>query len=183
MKKILVPVDLSESSVAGIKYALFLARWQGAEVVLVHVVDATKIPRDAPLSHDARLFIEVERVPVETLRDYFVETVLERGRWELSNFLSHHLEPETLRSVRLKQVVSLGEVAEEIVGTAAAEDCDLIVMASGGKNWLARLIRGSLTEKVVRLASCPVLTIQPFARVRQDGERVPVQLLLGESHV
>jgi nucleotide-binding universal stress UspA family protein len=86
--------------------------------------------------------------------------------------------------VRLKQVVSLGEVAEEIVGTAAAEDCDLIVMASGGKNWLARLIRGSLTEKVVRLASCPVLTIQPFARVRQDGERVPVQLLvMGESHV
>jgi nucleotide-binding universal stress UspA family protein len=180
IKRILVPVDLGDGSVAGLKYALFLAKWQGAEVVVVHVVDEREIPRSASLSRDARLYLETERVAAETLDDRLIENALEKGRWELSRFLSRHLESRLLHDVR--EVVCIGKVADEIVAAAAAEECDLIVMASGGKNWMERLVHGSLTEKVVRMSACPVLTIQPFAKVRQDGERVPVELLvLNES--
>ena len=183
LKRILVPTDLSESSVDGIKYALFLAKSEGAEVIVVHVVDPKNVPRSDRVSRDARTFFEAEGLPVATLPEYFVEAALERGRWALSSFLYRHVKAEMIRSVKLRKIVDLGEVVKEIVGTAKVEHCDLIVMASGGKNWLARLVSGSLTEKVVRLASCPVLTIQPFAKVRQDGERVPVRLLtVGESH-
>jgi len=184
LKRILVPTDLTESSVDGIKYALFLAKSEGAEVIVVHVVDPKNVPRSDRVSRDARTFFEAERLPVATLPEYFVEAALERGRWELSSFLSRRVKAEMVRSIKLRKIVTLGDAMKEIVGTAKAEHCDLIVMASGGKNWLARLMSGSLTEKVVRVASCPVLTIQPFARVRQDGARVPVRLLtVGESHV
>jgi nucleotide-binding universal stress UspA family protein len=184
VKKILVPTDMSESSVDGIKYALFLAKSEGAEVIIVHVVDPKDVPRAGTISRDARTFFEVEGLPVATFPEYFVEAALEKGRWELSSFLARHVTAEMIRPVKLSKIVGLGDVVNEIVGTAKMEHCDLIVMASGGKNWLARLMGGSLTEKVVRAAPCPVLTIQPFARVRQDGERVPVRLLaLGESHV
>ena len=184
IKRILVPTDLSEGSIDGIKYALFLAKGNDAEVVVVYVVDAKKVPQAASMPDEVRMFFGTEGMPVETLGHYFVEGVLEKGWWKLSNFLSRHMDTEMPRSVKLKKVVRLGEVVDEIVGAATVEDCDLIVMASGGKNWLARLVWGSLTEKVVRLASCPVLTIQPFAKVRQDGERVPVRFLtVGESHV
>lgn len=183
LKRILVPTDLSENSIDGIKYALFLARGNGAEVVVVHVVDAKKVPQAGSMPDEVRIFFGVERVPVETLGHYFIEEALERGRWKLNSFLSRHVDEAMLRTVGLKKVVRLGEVVDEIIGASTAEDCDLIVMASGGKSRLARMVSGSLAEKVVRLASCPVLTIQPFAKVRRDGERVPVRLLMaGESH-
>jgi nucleotide-binding universal stress UspA family protein len=175
---------LSERSVDGIKYAFFLARGNGAEVVVVHVVDTKKVSQAGTMPDEVRMFFSAERMPAETLGHYFIEEVLERGRWKLNTFLSRYVDEETLRSVRLKKVVRLGQVVDEIIGASTAEGCDLIVMASGGKNWLARMVSGSLTEKVVRLASCPVLTIQPFTKVRQDGERVPVRFLIaGDSHV
>jgi nucleotide-binding universal stress UspA family protein len=184
LKKILVPTDLSESSLAGIKYALYLASRVGAEVIVLHVVDSKNVSQPGTISPDARLFFETEGVPLETMGRYLIRSALETGRWELSNFLSSHLQPEMIQSTNLGKLVRLGEPADEIVETAKSENCDLIVMASAGKNWLMRLIGGSLTEKVVRLAPCAVMTIQPFARVRQDGERVPAGLLvLGESRV
>lgn len=57
-------------------------------------------------------------------------------------------------------------------------------MSSRGRGWLARLLAGSLSEKVARRAPCPVLTIQPSALVREDGRQMPARsLVLGEAEV
>jgi len=56
--------------------------------------------------------------------------------------------------------VCLGDAANEIVGTAADEHADLIVIATHGLTGWRRFMFGSVAEKVVRLAQCPVLTIQ-----------------------
>jgi nucleotide-binding universal stress UspA family protein len=55
----------------------------------------------------------------------------------------------------------LGSAANVIVDAAANEEADLIVIATHGETGLQRFVFGSVTEKVVRLATCPVLTIRP----------------------
>jgi nucleotide-binding universal stress UspA family protein len=57
-------------------------------------------------------------------------------------------------------MVKLGSAAEQIANMAVAEKSDLIVIATHGLTGWRRFVFGSVTEKVVRLAQCPVLTIQ-----------------------
>jgi nucleotide-binding universal stress UspA family protein len=62
--------------------------------------------------------------------------------------------------VKVRTMVKLGSAADQIANTAATEKSDLIVIATHGLTGWRRFVFGSVTEKVVRLAECPVLTIQ-----------------------
>jgi nucleotide-binding universal stress UspA family protein len=62
--------------------------------------------------------------------------------------------------VKVSTMVKLGSAADQIVSTAATEKFDLIVIATHGLTGWRRFVFGSVAEKVVRLAECPVLTIQ-----------------------
>jgi nucleotide-binding universal stress UspA family protein len=64
------------------------------------------------------------------------------------------------KEITSKTRVSLGDAANEIVGTAADEKADLIVIATHGLTGWRRFMFGSVAEKVVRVAQCPVLTIR-----------------------
>jgi universal stress protein A len=63
--------------------------------------------------------------------------------------------------VEVTRLVNMGVPYQRIVETATAEQVDLIVMATRGRTGLSHLVLGSVAERVVRTAPCPVLTIRP----------------------
>jgi nucleotide-binding universal stress UspA family protein len=170
IKKILVPTDFNEESIAGIKYAVSLAREHGAKVIALHVIDKRVVPVTNLMPADEALFIETNWFSTEQENRHLVGSAIERGQRRLFDFLEREFGPELPRSVTL--VARVGDVAEEIVDVASSEGCDLIVMASKGKGWLTRTVAGSMSEAVAREAPCPVITIQPEMVVREDGRWV-----------
>jgi nucleotide-binding universal stress UspA family protein len=75
--------------------------------------------------------------------------------------LAHLLPQAAAAHVDVTRLVDLGEPYVKILEAAKAEQVDLIVMATHGRTGLSHLILGSVAERVIRLAPCPVLTIRP----------------------
>jgi nucleotide-binding universal stress UspA family protein len=72
------------------------------------------------------------------------------------------LVPEAESSnVEVVRLVAVGSPYRKIIDTAEAEQVDLIVMATAGRTGFSHLVMGSIAERVVRTATCPVLTIRP----------------------
>jgi nucleotide-binding universal stress UspA family protein len=141
-KKILCPTDFSEASYEAIKAAGELAFHFGSELCVLHIVSPVPlVPMGAEPSGFNVLLYERE-----------LETSSKRTLEEIT----HQLEWKDLK-VRL--IVLRGNAADEIVKTAGEENVDLIVIATRGRTGLDRLIFGSVAEKVVRLAKCPILTV------------------------
>ncbi len=178
IKKILVPTDLEEPSVAAIRYAISIAREHGAELLVLHVVDEERITEGVWLPPEEEILLARQLGSMGEGSRRFLDIELRDKRLDLYSFLYSHFDVEELRSVRVARLVRLGDVAKEIVCAASEEGCDLIVMASHGKGWFARVIAGSMSEEVARKAPCPVLTIQPSAVVQHNGHRVPASSLV-----
>lgn len=140
IRKILAPTDLSELSLAGVHYALEFAQSQDAELILYYVVGiADHWPRD-------------EFDPVRGLLE-------EQQRW-LDRFVTEKLSDLTAQ-VKIRQIVEIGVPYKSIVEKAAEEGVDMIIMSTHGRSGLDHMMIGSVTEKVVRRATCPVLSIRP----------------------
>jgi nucleotide-binding universal stress UspA family protein len=106
-----------------------------------------------------------------------VEAALETKKQLVVNFLGQKVAPELRNAVRIRPVIRLGKVVEEIIAAAKEEQCDLIVITSHASR-LRRLFHATFTERVVREAPCPVLSIQASAEIRTDkGERLAAKLI------
>jgi nucleotide-binding universal stress UspA family protein len=138
MQRILVPNDFSETSEAAVRYAIALARNFGARIHLLHVGD------------QARLDLETE-FPLG-LEDAVEDAVRER--------LLKILTPAEQAELKPQFVVLAGGPAAEIVRYAKDHDVDLIVMGTHGRGPVGHMVMGSVAEKVVRTAPCPVLTVR-----------------------
>lgn len=142
IKKIVVPTDFSEPAREGFRKACEMAEHFGAELVAVHVNAPVPI---IPAGHGAVPFnVEGYRLEVEKV-----------SRKNLEAFIAEE-KPASLAVTPLNLE---GEVAEEIVKAARDNNADLIVMATHGYSGWKKFILGSVTEKVVRIATVPVLTI------------------------
>jgi nucleotide-binding universal stress UspA family protein len=89
---------------------------------------------------------------------YYVEFrshLLRKGQEELQRFVKHHANNE----IRPEPVVDQGIAADSILALAEAQEVDLIVMGTHGRRGFDRLMVGSVTERVLRKASCPVLAV------------------------
>ena len=144
-KRILCPTDFSEPAFTALKRAEELARHFGAELIVAHVVPPVPGPHSFPdpqadFNFDLPLYQQELAIHAEKV---------------LKELVSHQLSPE----VGTRGLVSTGEAAPEILRIAAEEHVDLIVIASHGLTGWRRLVFGSVAEKVVRQAPCPVLTI------------------------
>ncbi len=147
-RTILAPTDFSEPAKSGLETARTLARRDEAECVLIHVVAPVRtIPPSGPPAHSG---IEMSAVMEE----------LEQGA---RSTLDETLEGLKAEGVRCRSLVVRGTPAEEIAAAAEQEQADVIVIATHGWTGWRRFVFGSVAEKVVRLARCPVLTI-PFPR-------------------
>ena len=174
IKKILVPTDLSDDSVPAIGYAISLARDHGAEVVILHTVPAKMLKPSAGAYLSGGVASE-GMGSVALPGQPNVEGLLESRKRVVGNFLEQRIAPELLRATQITPLVRLGKVVDEILAAAKETQADVIVMISQASP-LRRFLGGSFTERTIRKARCPVLTIVPSAEIRTDkDERVPLR--------
>lgn len=158
VKKILAPTDLSELSRVGIRHALNMAKAAGAEVTVYLVVG-----RDELMHYGDEVSFNYRYEPPEH--------ILERYRLALDRFLKDHFS-DLIPGVLVHEKVELGVPDRNIVDEAEAEESDLIVLSTHGRTGLSHVLLGSVTEKVVRHASCPVLSIHPKPRKKMAEEGI-----------
>lgn len=175
LKRILAPTDFSVITVPAIGYALSLAKELGGEVTVLHAVP-TEVMKEQFMTPYATGDL-AGPAPVGATRLPDFEGIFERKKQVLHSFLEQRISNELLRAVKVNPVIKIGKVAEEIVAVAKEEQCDLIVMTSNGGR-LRRLLHGSFTDRVIRQAPCPVLSIQPWTEIRtEENKRVAVKLI------
>ena len=141
VKKILCPTDFSGPSMEGVKAAAELAAQHPAEVILLHVIPPahTLTPPTIPSGKVLEYYEDLTRFAEKSLDDL--------------------IEEKFSKDVSVSSRVVHGNPSDEIVRTAMEEKADLIVIATHGAMGWRRFIFGSVAEKVVRTAGCPVLTI------------------------
>ena len=143
IKKILCPTDFSEPSYEGLKAGNELANFFSAELVLVYVISTSQI---LPVSHE----------PAAALLPQILKDVEESAKKSLQQIA----QDKIFKDIKVRTLLLQGGPAEEIVWAAEKETVDLIVIATHGQSGWKKFISGSVTERVVRLADRPVLTIQ-----------------------
>lgn len=138
-KRIVVPIDFSELSLGALEYAVDFAKLHRAEILLLHIIE--------PITH-TRFIPDVSEL-------------LEQQRADAAENLAK-LESRTKRRFRqCRSEIHFGEPHELIPEVARKYRADLIIMATHGFTGLHHLLVGSVAERVVRFASCPVLTVKP----------------------
>jgi nucleotide-binding universal stress UspA family protein len=143
LHRILVPTDFSKHSDNAVKYAAAFAEKFAAELHFLHVVQdmAVFIP-------EAVLMTPAMTPPVEQFRS--------AARAALEKVMKDH----NLTGLKVTTEIAEGVPFAEIVRAARDKDVDLIVMGTHGRTGLAHMLLGSVAEKVVRKAPCPVLTVR-----------------------
>ncbi len=140
-RRILCPVDFSDFSQHALDYATALARWYDARVRVVHVA-----PSSAPI--------------VSAMGGYPVPMpLIEEDVESLTKQLEAFVEPARRQGITVDAAVLQGAVVSELLSLAAGGQADLIVMGTHGRGGFERLMLGSVTEKILRKATCPVLTV------------------------
>ena len=145
LKKILCPIDHSDCSKEALKYAVSFAMKNEAKLYLLHIIDIR--------SFDESIDTMAAQIPndetIKQLKTKLLECI-----------------PEEIRSdMQLEALVVQGIPFAEIISIAKKNKVDMIVMGTHGRTGLAHIMIGSVSEKVVRKAHCPVLT------VRQSGHK------------
>jgi len=176
LKRILTPTDFSIISVPAIGYALSLAKELAAEVTILHALPVSAMKEQFLNQYTPGDLAGSVATPSGSSQSNF-EVMFERKKQVLRSFLEERIANELLKAVKVNAVIKVGKVAEEIVAVAKEEQCDLIVMTSHGGR-LRRLLHGSFTDRVIRQAPCPVLSIQPWTEIRtEENKRTQVKLI------
>ena len=144
ISRILVPTDFSELANFAVNYGVAIAEQFQAELHLLNVVD------DHFVLHGEGQLVLPDRN--EFLRDLKATSTKELAKLPASNKLAKN---------RVLRHVTFGRPFEEIVRFAKEHQIDLIVIGSHGRRGLSHLLLGSVAERVVRVAGCPVLTVRP----------------------
>ncbi len=145
LKKILVPVDFSESSVAAVEYAIYLAGKFGASIRVLHVYD--------PPYYVGDVLVQAPGRPGMPMNEYIREQALVRLDEMVARIAGTSTVPVT------RDLVS-GVPHQVILAQAKEEDADAIVMGTHGRRGLSHLIMGSVAQQVARQAPCPVIIVR-----------------------
>lgn len=138
IRRILFPTDFSEPARHAQGYAKTLAEKFGAELHVIHVVPEVIMPA-------------TDSIAVWTLPEGSMKAQVESAERQLASVAGD-------AAIR---TVTVGFPVEEIMKYAKEHSIDLLVVGTHGHTGLSHLLLGSVAEKLVRLASCPVLTVHP----------------------
>lgn len=150
-KRILCPVDLSELSVRTLAYAGAIASRYDAQLTVLHVVPSF-----------TRMDVRTALEPVSLVYPVSREEVLEQLRQTVA--------AAGLGEGSVALTAEAGEAAATVVDQALATRADLLVMGTHGRSGFDRFFLGSVAEKVLRKAPCPVLTVPPHAPATPPSE-------------
>jgi nucleotide-binding universal stress UspA family protein len=153
--RILCPTDFSDASDHAIDLAVVIARAYSARVTAIHVTGAAAVP--------PQLGIPAGGMPGEE------EIAALRAKTEAQ------FSAAARAGVAVDVCVETGSAADQILARAGMETADMIVMGTHGSGGFKHLVLGSVTERVLRQARCPVVTVPPRA---QATSRVPFRRLL-----
>lgn len=142
IRRILCPVDFSDYSRRALDHAIAIARWYESTVTALHVFSPAPVTAWGP-------------GPV--VFEPIVLTAVDRE--QLLADTKAFIEAETAPGVAIEAVVLEGNTAAEILDQATNMSADLLVIGTHGRSGFERLLLGSVTEKVLRKARCPVLTV------------------------
>jgi len=147
-RTVLVPTDFSDLSKAAIEYAFGVAE-RGARIILCHVVD------DLPLAYG---YVGAAAAGPE------LRTTLARE----ASAAMDQFAPNPPAGIVIDRQIVHGTPFAAIVDLARKEAVDLIVMSTHGRTGLKHALIGSVAERVVRKAPCPVLVVRPKSMVVGD---------------
>jgi len=139
-KTILVPHDFSKPADKALEYAKAFGRQFGAQLVLIHVLEPMVLPAElgygfVPPPEDA--------LPMEALREKLASVAKSIGS-----------------EVKCTSEVRIGRPWSEVVAAAKELSADLLIVATHGRTGLQHALLGSVAEKIVRHAECPVLVVR-----------------------
>ena len=147
MKKILVPTDFSKISVSALEVAVEIAKKANSEITLLHVVEAIT---------EGSYSVTGEWRTSENWEDkLFTIKLLEKSKAQLEKLV---LDPR-FSAVKVNGELRLGNAFHGMRTIITEQKVDLVVMGTSGKTKLEEMVIGSNTERVVRHAKCPVLSI------------------------
>jgi nucleotide-binding universal stress UspA family protein len=160
---VLIPVDFSPHAATALEYAADIAERFGSSLIVLHVLDRDFVAH----ATQQRLRLGGSSVPGTAATSgpgqgerEAVEAVISDQREQVYKALTEFLPPRLARyPVELRVVV--GHPFERIVETAVHEKAGLIVMGTHGRTGLSHMATGSVAERVVRMAPCPVMTVKP----------------------
>jgi nucleotide-binding universal stress UspA family protein len=155
LKRILVPVDFSANSLEALDYGFAFAKPFKATLAVLFVVE--------PIYYTVPDFTGGASAALGGLLDEQLRT----ARTQLRKLEQRYQK----RGVKLRALLQTGTPAHAIAETARQIKADLIIMATHGRTGVAHLLLGSVAERVVRAATCPVLTLHPGQGRR--GRRAP----------
>lgn len=161
-KKILVPVDGSETSMRGLTEAIKIAKAEGSELCLVHIVNEFILD----YTYSSGVYVTD-----------LIESLVKAGK-EILEAAETAVKRNGIRAQGVLLQSIGGAAADLILSQAKAWQADLIVMGTHGRRGLARLAMGSDAEQVVRAANVPVLLVRGVAR---QGMKVPEVALTDAS--
>ncbi len=145
IKRLCVPTDFSACADLAVQYGAALARQNGAQLHLLHVVqDIHEKLRHPDLTHQG------------TSVQAFLQS-LEQGATE---YLAQLASQPQWSDLDVQRVHLHGRPADEIVRYARQNQIDLVVMGTFGRSGLEHVFVGSVTERVVRTSPCPVMTVR-----------------------
>jgi len=144
-KNYLVPVDFSKTSDIAIDHAVNLARENKGKLILVHVIPTSAMMMAGPDVATAPMLVDIEKAQLEDAQKLMDKLVRKKK-----------LKAGTFKPV----IVKRGDPAQAIAHQAKKNRAAMIVMGSHGRTGLKRLVLGSVAERTLRYARCPVLIVK-----------------------
>jgi nucleotide-binding universal stress UspA family protein len=151
VRTILVPVDFSDCSLAGLTYAVRFAKEFGARIIVVHVTDLGPVMMTSGSG------------------EYNSPTYIEAARRRCGDRMQTFLKRVDFDGVAVDTSAVAGYCPAAIYEAAAKEGADLIIISTHGRTGLRRALIGSVAEGTVRYAACPVLVVPSFSSARDSS--------------
>ncbi len=165
-ERILVPLDGSELAQEALPLAARIARADGSKLILTRAIEA-----------------EMMMVPAGFEYEVTYDEEEQTRRWEQARAYVQDIQvSDRLKGISTSAVTKIGNPASVILDTAADRECDLIVMTTHGYRGLTRWMLGSVTERVLRNATCPVLVLRENRPIQHilvplDGSKLAEEAL------
>ncbi len=141
-----MPTDGSKFAESAAQHAIWIASKSGAEIIVLNVIETSSLVG----------------LPAEDLIVRIKEMLKEEGRRSLeriSEMVNDSEKESKIEDIKITLKTEEGSPGDSIIKTIDKENVDLVVMGTSGKHGLDRFLLGSVTEKVVRSAKCPVLAV------------------------